>query len=743
MIIQDFLARLKEVKPGLNGSWKARCPAHLDKNPSLTITVRARDNAILAHCHGGCEKQAVLDAMGLRMSDLFADNGSTPAKRPDRPQPRQESKRRIVEGYDYTDEAGALLFQAVRYEPKDFRQRRPDGKGGWIHTLDDTRRVVYRLPELLKAVEAGREIWIVEGEKDVDYLNTLGLAATCNPMGAGKWTADYNGFFKGATVRIVPDNDKPGREHVAMVAAALAPVAADVRIVELPGLDEKGDIADWIDAGHTVAELNALAEAAPLIGTMVQIKPADESQTESPTRFEPFPVEILPAGVSCFVDAASRAIGCDPSFVALPVLSVLAAAIGNTRRVELKPGWTEPPILWTAIVGESGEKKTPAFRVAMKALRAIQATRIQEYKAAKEDHEEDLLRYDVALRKWKGKGEGTPPGKPIEPEAERLIVSDTTVEALAPMLESNPRGLLLARDELDGWFGSFNRYANGNADAAHWLSMFNAETVMVDRKTGQQTYFVPSACLSISGGIQPGILARALHDRNRENGIAARFLFTMPPRKAKRWTEAEIPAKDEAALAGIVERLHGIEPEQDEEDNSRPGILPLTQDAKGAFIAFYNEHAAELADLSGDLAAAFAKLEAYVARLALVFQLTREPAAAVVDAESMQAGIVLVRWFAGEARRVYSMLSETDEDRAARELEQWIERKGGSVTARETVQCHRHRFASTDEAEAALETLAKRGCGRWVDVPPGPKGGRPTRRLELSTQLNPPKHEQE
>ena len=104
--------------------------------------------------------------------------------------PEKGSGKQISDTYDYVDENGEILFQAVRFFPKDFRQRRPDGHGGWIWKLEDTRRIVYRLPEIIEAIANKQTIHIVEGEKDANNLWDIGLAATCNPMGAGKWRDD-------------------------------------------------------------------------------------------------------------------------------------------------------------------------------------------------------------------------------------------------------------------------------------------------------------------------------------------------------------------------------------------------------------------------------------------------------------------------------------------------------------------------------------------------------------------------
>lgn len=182
-------------------------------------------------------------------------------------QPRREGKR-IVATYDYHDDAGETIFQVVRFEPKSFLQRRqatPDDppdkiRDGWVWSVRGVRLVPYRLPELQAALAFDRPVLIVEGEKDVENLAKLGIVATCNPMGAGKWPQHFPEFFVGADVIIVPDNDEAGRAHRDLVGSSLDGTAASVRVLELPGLKPKGDISDWLAAGGTAEALNALIE---------------------------------------------------------------------------------------------------------------------------------------------------------------------------------------------------------------------------------------------------------------------------------------------------------------------------------------------------------------------------------------------------------------------------------------------------------------------------------------------------
>lgn len=181
-----------------------------------------------------------------------------------RPQGCLPAKRRggtlgtIVATYDYRDEKGGLLFQAVRYEPKDFRQRAPKAGGGWVHTLAGVRLVPYRLPELL-AAKPDDWVLVVEGEKDADNLRSLGFVATCNPMGALKWRDEFSELLRGRKVAILPDNDEKGGQHGALVAASLMRCGCKVRIV--PVRIGK-DASDWIAGGATWESIQASIQTA-------------------------------------------------------------------------------------------------------------------------------------------------------------------------------------------------------------------------------------------------------------------------------------------------------------------------------------------------------------------------------------------------------------------------------------------------------------------------------------------------
>ncbi|MFC2172898.1 hypothetical protein ACFLU6_09750, partial [Acidobacteriota bacterium] len=219
MNLPALLSRLQGVKKAGDG-FLARCPAHDDHDPSLSVS--NGDGKILIHCQAECPIENVLAALGLELKDLYIDESPT-------------SQKRISKTYDYQTATGELLYQKVRYQPKDFRIRRPDGNGGYVWNLNGIERVLYNFPNVLKAIEADETVFIVEGEKDADNLNRLGLTATTNIEGAGKWKDEYSETLKGLRAAIIPDNDKPGHEHAEKVAASLNGKALSIKLANLPG----------------------------------------------------------------------------------------------------------------------------------------------------------------------------------------------------------------------------------------------------------------------------------------------------------------------------------------------------------------------------------------------------------------------------------------------------------------------------------------------------------------------------
>ena len=235
MTLDEFIERLEDARPSAGG-FTALCPAHDDSNASLSV--HEGDNGLIVHCHAGCSFDDIVRALGLAPSDMFfhsTGNYATPEA-----------------VYQYRDEAGELIFETVRFPGKKIKQRHvgPDGEMVW-GLPKSVRRVLYRLPELIAAVAQGRTIYITEGEKDADALVALGLAATCNPLGAGKWRDEFANYLVGANVIIFADRDESGRNHAYRIKDSLTGKAAGIWLQQAK---VGKDVSDHLAAGLSISE---------------------------------------------------------------------------------------------------------------------------------------------------------------------------------------------------------------------------------------------------------------------------------------------------------------------------------------------------------------------------------------------------------------------------------------------------------------------------------------------------------
>lgn len=453
--------------------------------------------------------------------------------------------------------------------------------------------------------------------------------------------------------------------------------------------------------------------------------------------YKPFPIHALPSAVTAMISESANAIGCDEALVAMPMLAVLGAAIGTTRQIRIREEWLAFPILWTVCVAESGSQKSPAADVALNYVRQREAKLAKEYAAQCKEY-----RRACKLAK-RPKGSAIEPGGeprhdlPQEPACRHVLVDDVTVEALGMVLSDNPRGVLLARDELSGWFGSFDRYAQkGGADEPFFLKAYSGRSHSVNRRTGDvRSIHIDRAAVWLTGVIPPRVLKRALGSVHRESGLLARLLLASPPHRPRIWSEQTVASETKASWGRLLDRLYELTHETTEDGTVVPRVVELGPEAKVRYSLFYNAHNAEAALLDTDLGAAWSKLEEIPARLALIDHEVRLAAGEpgldphVIDGESVHRAIQLVQWFKNETRRVYAILRETDATRAMRQLDEkligWIRDRGTPVTAR-FVRNNFRKFPTSEAVVAALQRLVDGGFGYWRAVVPGEHGGRPT-----------------
>jgi hypothetical protein len=376
----DALQQVLDRLPGHKGNgdkWTAFCPCHENPptghKPSLSIA-RGDGGRVLLNCLGGCATADVVEALGLEMTDLFADapphvkhrtrartsvtaGAATPSFAP---------TRQFVTAYPYHGACGHLLFETCRYVPKDFRQRRPDGTGGYVWNLDDVPRVLYRLPELL-AADPAAWVFACGGEKDADAVAALGCVATCNPCGEGHWgRLISDSALHGRRLCIVVHKDVVGRKHAQDVGRRLHGKATEIRLLELPDAitGAVNDAADWVEAHdgqdneELAALLLALAEKAPRYSPPAEAEPQDapdDTETDSQA------VLVVLANVTperlCYLWPARIPLGKVTLFFGDPGVAKSLLTLDMAARVSRGMPWPDLP----------GERTTPGGVVLLSA----------------------------------------------------------------------------------------------------------------------------------------------------------------------------------------------------------------------------------------------------------------------------------------------------------------------------------------------------------------------------------------
>ena len=764
--LEVVLERLKKARKSGKG-WLACCPAHDDQNPSLSIDV-GDEGQVLVYCHAGCGLAEVCAALGLEVKDLFLPgvdqtDWSSKAPRPARAssgQPSLDGAAQAMLGafnksgsrwelnstWIYRNAVGEEVMAVVRLDEKGTGKKsyRPFHKVGdqWEVGKAKAPSPLYRLNEI-GGVE---EIYVVEGEKAADAAARLGLPATTSAFGSGAAKKTDWSPIANSRIVIVPDADEPGAAYAKDVANLIRAINphASIRILELPGLETKGDLVDFIEArrreGHDdsrialeVRELARSVVALPITSPLVGALNRSTQRRLRP--YVPFPVDALPSPLRELVVEGAIALGCPPAMIAMPALATLASCIGTSRRMKLKETWLEPCMLWTAIVSESGTRKSPAIDLAVGPLKRLQEERMVQYQEAKQEYAILMEDYDQELAEWKEAGrQGAPPERPEKPRLARLVVSDTTFEALAEVLREAPRGVLMQRDELAAWFKSFDAYKpSDGGDAAKWIELYGARTLIVDRKTKmKEPILLPEAAACVTGGIQPGILSRILGKQHMESGLGARLLMAWPPRRTKQWTDETVRQEVLDAYDKLIRGLCDLQPGEDRDGKRQAIAYPFTPSARHSWIRFYNAHAEETAKRTGNDAAAWSKLEAAPARIGLVFHCIRFvmmdaslEAEDEVDKASLNAAILLTEWFCNETERIYQALGEAEQRAELREVVDLISERRGVMTPRE-LRAAKSKYRPKGVIDTLLNELVQSGDLQRVHGAPGPDGGRPS-----------------
>ena len=588
--VQAILSKLQKVKGAGHDKWSALCPAHEDKKPSLSIGL-SEDGKVLLHCHAGCSHKEILAALNLQEKDLFPTSTTSSAVAQDAETVRANHiAEKLLENckpvtkvigeidsctYDYVDLNANLLYQVIRRPGKDFRQRRPDGHGGWIWNMKDTPRVLYNLPYVASAPEADW-VFVVEGEKDVDNLRAWNIVATTNSGGAGKWNqVSDDSVLHGRCVAIIPDNDATGRKHAQDVAMALHGKTKVLKILELPDLPEKGDASEWL-AGfdkednhgpyHTIHSLADEAEDfLPASLTIYEPDwPDPQPLPENLPSVKAFDPVLLPATLKPWVVDIAERMQCPVEFPAVSAMVAIAAMIG--RRASVRPlqydDWTEYPNLWGALIGRPSIMKSPPMKQILTPIRKLTESAREEYNLAMKEYKRQAELANIETKHTRrtiesamNKGEDIEIlsdklalETPEKPKRRRYTVNDTTIEALAEVLADNPSGILVERDELMGFFKYLDRPGQEGARAFYLESWAGNASYESDRIARGNTS-IGGACTSILGTIQPGPLGLYLNEAisggTGDDGLMQRFQLAVWPDDPGKWRVVDrYPDKD-------------------------------------------------------------------------------------------------------------------------------------------------------------------------------------------------------
>ena len=411
-----------------------------------------------------------------------------------------------------------------------------------------------------------------------------------------------------------------------------------------PALLERDKPDDPVPADYFWAEVQANGKLqhenndlrARLAHLEAELK-ALRGERPEPPEYAPFPVDALPETPRAYVTAAAAALDVPPAFVAVPLLAVLAAGVGSAARLQLKESWTEPATLWTAVVAPSGATKSASMRHALRPVYRHEKDALERYRSA-------LARYD-------------PDGDEPKPVRTRYRMGDPTPEAVVRILEEKPRGVLLARDELAAWLGSFDRYAHGAADLQFWIEVWNGVQVSRDR-VSEGNVTVSHPAVPLTGTIQPETLREKMTGLHFETGFASRLILCKPPTKPKAWTDADVTAELVDRYGHLLHALYALEDRMEDGD---PARVTLSPDAKDAWIGFFNAENERIhRTYDGAVRSARAKTINHCARLALIFHLCRvaegEREPGPLNVNALGAAVRVARWCLRETLRVYAVL---------------------------------------------------------------------------------------
>src|SRR5262245_8822996 len=540
---------------------------------------------------------------------------------------------------------------------------------------------------------------LTEGELKADIATALSGLPTVSAPGVGNWRRAVPVLRELGAETVLLAFDQDGKRNtVAIIETALYGLRRegfDVKLEWWDGKVAKG-IDDLLAAGkqpEVVTGLDAAVRVRDALSPAVSDEPKEPTEPEPPA----FPFDVFPPLLATFCREVAVATSTPLDYVGLTMLVVAGAAIGNSRALCLKENsWYELPLFYAANVGDPASGKTPAMEAIVQPYQAMQLKQLKQYKEAKAEHDRAEAEHERIARQNRAAPEDeqlplpTVPDEPGLPE--RFVAIDATVESLAPLLENNPRGLLMPQDEGVAWVRGMGQYKGArSSDRQFWLSNWSGKSHFVDRKgQGLVPISIPRPFVNVICGIQPDMLNELADYQGRRDGFLDRILFVHPrPSPDTDWTEATVTRTSRQAWTDTLLKLRTLAMEELDDGVLGYKVVNFSPAGKEGWISWWNGHAAELRgpDLPAPLIGPWGKLKSYFARVALVLHflwlVQGDQDEGDVDAATVERAGRLVEYFKPQLRLVYGRLRQATEDTDLVEVVGWGRQAGRPCAARD------------------------------------------------------------
>lgn len=717
-----FKENICELKMNAFGQALGLCPLHEDSNPSFSCNV---ENG-LWKCHA-CNNSGNVFQLAKLLGVALS---------------KEESLQEIAR-YTYADENRNPLFQVRRYHPKTFRQFSLNSDGAWIAGLNGTSPILYKLPEILNSPF----VYIVEGEKDVETLWTWGIAATCNPMGAGKWKKEYSEFLRDKLVFIIPDKDEVGRKHANDVASKLLGIAKEIKIISLP----KGkDISEWKELDGSVVELERITQETSVLNESelhdFEINKLQELWPEiipfilqkTP---DPISLSCLPANLAKIIHHISQVVQAPPELPLSVALSILSAAIGKRASLQL-PTHREVSSLYTCCILEPGSRKSETFKLLLVPILEAEERLVKDWKKQWKQWraEADLAEEQIRECRHRSKKVKDSFGKESliaqmteaqsllekEPTKPQLWTEDTTSESLRKLVvENGSIGVFSA--EGGSVLESFGRYSGTKgADLGIWLAGHAGDPGKATRMKGDSASSkeqLISVCLTA----QKQVLQCVGKDKMlRGRGLLDRFLWFIPedPRGTRSYDHPFVLSDSILEeWSRILNDLLSLPV------NEIKSVITLNPAAQFLWREFAGEIEARQA-AGGDLRAMSgwaSKLAGQVGRIALIFHFSEKKSIhEMISEQILSSAIALGHSLIEHAKSAFSLISEDEELTKAKIIAEHIQKNGlKEIKPRYIQQMGWAGCSNSEEIYKILTRLEDHGILREQSLEKTKKSGRP------------------